>query len=533
MSPVDKELIRMVRCIRDRLHAAFIINSIILGFILALCLGIGVAVAARFVPIYNVYLAIIKIAASVVLAAFLYSSFNTPGNDYAALKADSMGLQERTVTALELIGSQSAFAVLEKNDALAHLKVTDYKKKIPLKPNRRYLLICVILTIVLALSGFIPNPMAERAEELHSLKEKITEQQKKADKLVEKVKRNPKLSEEQKKELEARLAELKQELKAAKDEKEISKALGRAEKKLEYIKEKYAKVEDLENIVDVLSKNEMTKALADMIKNGDEKAFKENIRKMAEALRKLSTVEKQKLAEELSRLAQEIKNNPELSKAFAGLAEKLASGELGDISSELGELDRSISELMENESIRNAISELAKELGAANSSQSSQGQNQTGQDGGGHQGQGNAAGGNGRQGQGNQPVGNGQGSGQGSGAGSGTDMGNEDQAPIPSGSSGISKKDGSVKKDGEYEKIFTPQTLGGDGTTSNLSGKKGTGGTVEQVITDKSRTVRGTSVPYNQIIGRYKDRAMESISASDIPPGMKDMVKEYFTSLED
>ncbi len=519
MSPIDKELIRMVRRIRDRLHAAFIINSIILGLGLALCLGIGVAVAARFVPIYNVYLTILKIAASVVLAAFLYSSFKTPGNDYAALKADSMGLQERTVTALELIGSQSAFAVLEKNDALAHLKGTDYKRKIPLKPNRRYLLICVILAIVLALSGFIPNPMAERAEELHSLKEKITEQQKKADNLVEKVKRNPKLSEEQKKELEAKLAELKQELKAAKDEKEINKALGRAEKKLEYIKEKFSTGEDLEKIAEVLSKNEMTKALADMIKNGDEKAFKENIREMAEVLRKLSAVEKQKLAEELSKLAQEIKNNPELSKAFAGLAEKLASGELGDISSELGELDKSISELMENESIRNAISELAKELGAADS--------------GGHQGQGNTAGGNGRQGRGNQPVGNGQGSGQGSGAGIGTDMGNENQAPIPSGSSGISKKDGSVKKDGEYEKIFTPQTLGGDGTTSNLSGKKGTGGTVEQAITDKSRTVRGTSVPYNQIIGQYKDRAMESISASDIPPGMKDMVKEYFTSLEE
>ena len=39
MSPVDKELIRMVRRIRDRLHAAFIINSIILGLGLALCLG--------------------------------------------------------------------------------------------------------------------------------------------------------------------------------------------------------------------------------------------------------------------------------------------------------------------------------------------------------------------------------------------------------------------------------------------------------------------------------------------------------------
>lgn len=508
MSSIDRELIKIIRRIRDRLHTVSIINSMIFGLAVALCLGICVAVAARFVPIYNVYLTILKVVGGAVLAAFLYSSFKTPTNNFTALKADSLGLQERTVTALELIGSQSAFAVLEKNDALVHLNNVDYKKKIPLKPNKSYLLICLILTAALALSGFIPNPMEGRAEELHSLKEKITEQQKKADKLVEKVKNNPKLSEEQKKELEKKLSELKQELKTAKDEKEINKALGRAEKKLEYIKDKYVPGEDLKRIAEVLSKNEMTKALGNMIKSSDKEAFKENIKNMAEALKKLSTAEKQKLAEDISKLAQEIKNNPELSKAFAELAEKLASGELGNISGELSELDQSISELMENEAVRNAISELAEELG-------------------GHQNQ---------QGQGNQPGGSGQqgqGAGQGSGAGSGTDMGNEEQTPIPPGSSGISEKDGSVKKDGEYEKIFTPQTLGGEGETSNLSGKKGTGGTVEQVITDKSHTVKGTSVPYNQIIGQYKDKAMESINTSDIPPGMKDMIKEYFTSLEE
>jgi len=112
-------------------------------------------------------------------------------------------------------------------------------------------------------------------------------------------------------------------------------------------------------------------------------------------------------------------------------------------------------------------------------------------------------------------------------------MGNENQAPIPPGGSGIGKKDGSEKKDGEYEKIFTPETLGGEGDTANLNGKKGTGGTTEQVITDKSRTVRGSSVPYNQVVGQYKDKAMEGMNTSDIPPGMKDMVKEYFTSLEE
>ncbi len=533
MSSIDKELVRLVRKIRDRLHTALIINYMILGVAAALCVGIGVVIAARFIPIYDVYLNILKLVGVFILAAFLYSAFRTPKDAYAALKVDSFGLKERTVTALELVGNQSTFAVLEKNDALEHLQNIDYKKKIPLRPNKRYLLICLMLTAALALSGFIPNPMAGRAEELHKLKTKVSEQQKKADKLIEKVKDNPKLTEEQKKELEKKLTELKKELKAAKDEKEINKALGRADKKLEYIKDKYAPSEDLNKIADAFAKNEMTKPLADMIKKGDEKAFKANIKKMAEELKKLSTEEKQKLADELSKLAQEIKNNPELSKAFSGLANKLASGELGDLSSELSELDQSISELMQDESIRNAISELTKELGNANINQNNGQQGQQGQDGNGHQGQGNTPGGNGKPGQGNQPGGNGQGGGQGGGAGNGTNMGNENQTPIPPSTSGISKKDGSQKKDGEYEKIFTPETLGGEGETSNLNGSKGTGGTTEQVITDKSQTVRGSSVPYNQVVGQYKDKAMESINTSDIPAGMKDIVKEYFTSLEE
>lgn len=523
MSSIDKELIRIVRKIRDRLHAALIINCMMLGVAAALCLGIGIAAAARFIPIYNVYINILKLVGVFVLAAFLHSSFMTPKDAYAALKADSFGLKERTVTALELVGNHSTFAVLEKGDALEHLKKMDYKKNLPLKPNKKYVLICLILTVVLALSGFIPNPMAGRAEALHKLKAKISEQQKKADRLAEKVKNNPVLSEEQKEELENRLAELKKELKAAKDQKEINKALSRTEKKLEYIGDRYAPGDDLNKIADVFSKNEMTKALAEMVKKGNGKAFKDDIKKLAKELKKLSAEEKQKLAEELKKLAQEIKNNPELSRAFSELADKLASGQLGDISSELSELDRSISELMKNESIRNAIAELAEELRNSNTESSSQ-EGQQGQDGSGHQGQGNTPGGNGQQG---------QGEGQGAGAGSGTNMGNENQAPIPPGSSGISKKGESQKKDGEYEKIFTPDTLGGEGETSNLRGSKGEGGNTEQVVTDKSHTVRGSSVPYNQVVGQYKEKAMESMNTSDIPPGMKDMVKEYFTSLEE
>lgn len=518
MSSVDRELIKLVRKIRDRLHMSLIIYNLVLGASAAMALGTGLAIAARFIPIFNVYLIILRLVVVFLLAALLYSAFRTPKDSYAALRADSFGLKERTVTALELVGDQSAFAILEKKDALEHLKQMDYKKNIPLKPGKKYILICLILTAVLALSGFIPNPMAVRAEELQKQKVKISEQQKKVDRLVEKVKNNPKLSEEQKTELEIRLAELKKELSEARDEREIDKALSRTEKKLEYIRDKYTSGSDLNKIADTLSQNERTKALGDMIRKGDAKAFKDNIKKLAEELKKLSAEEKQKLSEELVMLAKEIKNNPELSEAFSQLAEKLASGELGDISGELRELDQSISELMENESIRNAIAELAEELTAASSNRNNE-----------QQGQENTMEGSGQKGQGNQP---GE-SGQGSGAGSGTDMGKENQEPISPGSSGIIKKDAAQKKDGEYEKVFTPDTLGGEGEISNLSGSKGKDGITEQVITDKSPTVRGNSVPYNQVLGQYKEKAMESINTSDIPPGMKDMVKEYFTSLEE
>lgn len=533
MSPMDKELVKIVRRIRDRLHAALMLDYVIISIMTVLSLGVIYVIASRFIPFYNVYINILKAVGVGIITAFLYAAFRTPKDSNAALKADSLGLAERTVTALELLGNQSTFALLEKKDALEHLKKINYKKRIPIRPNMRYLMVCMILAAVLALSGFIPNPMAEKAAELHRIREKSVQQQKKVDKIAESVKNNPKLTEEQKKEIGAKLAELKKELKAAKDEKEINKALGRAEKKLEYIKEKYTPGDDLNKIAEAFAKNEMTKKMADMIKKGDAKALKDNIKKLADEFKKLTPEEKQKFAEELNKLAQEIKNNPELAKAFSELAKKLASGELGDLSNELSQLDQSICELMENESIRNALSEINKELASMNTGQNSSRQGQQGQDGSGFQGQGNMPGSGNQPGQGSQPGSNGQGQGQGGGAGSGTSMGSENPTPIPPGSSGISKKDGSVKKDGEYEKIFTPQTLGGEGETSNLSGTKGTGGTTEQVLTDKSQTIRGTSVPYNQVIGQYKDKAMDSMNTSDIPPGMRDMVKEYFTSLEE
>jgi hypothetical protein len=34
-------------------------------------------------------------------------------------------------------------------------------------------------------------------------------------------------------------------------------------------------------------------------------------------------------------------------------------------------------------------------------------------------------------------------------------------------------------------------------------------------------------------MGEYKQQALDSISSNDIPTGMKDLIKDYFSSLEE
>ena len=545
MSKLDRELLQLFRKVRDRIHSSLILNYAVIGAAAALVCSIIAALLSRLIPIYAVYskAALGVLAASLI--AVMYGAFKTPRNRQVALKVDSLGLQERTLTAIELIGEQSTFAILEKQDALKHLKTINLKRALPIKPNRKYLVLCALLVAVLTVSAFIPNPMAERARELNQLKQDIGKLQKKITEIEKKIVKNEKLTEEQKKEAEVKLQELKKELKAAQSKKDIEKALQKSQKKLEYLSDKYTdSKENLEKLMNTLAQNQATKQLADMIKNSSEQQLKENLKQFAEQLKKMDKEQLKLLSKNLSELANQMKDNPELKQALSELAQKLASGEMGDVSDALDQLADSISDLMSDDSFRQALEDLSKQLGEMQQGdkqgqQGDQQGNQDGQvtpgnsskDGGGQQTGGQGSGNQPGQGQG-QGQSQGQGQGQGGGAGSGTDMGQENPTTIAPGS-GIQKKDGSTKKMGEYEKIFTSKTLGGDGEQSNLTGNKNNSGSTDQVTTDKSQTVRGNSVPYNQVIGEYKQQALDSIDSSDIPTGMKDLIKDYFSSLEE
>ncbi len=518
MSKIDIEIIAFVEKVRRRIFAGKAINCGLVALSAALALGLLLAVLSRFVPIHSVYSKSLYMIIPALCLGSIYAFLRLPDRKKAALAADSKGLQERTITALELIGEDGGMAALQKQDALTHIRTFDLKKSVPIIVNHKYIAVVLILTAALALSAFLPNSMKEKAEDIHKQKIKITEIKKKIDKAADKIDKNLKLTLEQRKEINKKLEELKKDLKTTTNEKELNKALQKWDKKIEMMKKEYGN-EELDKIAEKLETSEMTKELGELIKNRDMVSVKKDLSRLARELETMTPSKLKELAAEYSKFAEILKDNPELKKAFSELAKKMATGELGDIQGELDAVAKALEDLMYDPALSDALSELSKELSDMQEGQTGQGAQPGLSD---------------QPGNGNQPGQNGNGGqGQGKGgAGQGTEKGQENQTPInPTG--GIGQKGNSETKTGEYEKIFTPKTLGGEGQTSELGGKKGTEGNSDQVITDKSPTMRGEAVPYNQVIGEYKENAIESINGSDIPEGMKELVKIYFGTLEE
>jgi len=521
MKETNRDILRYVRKARDRIHIALMLEYTAKASIGAMGLYLALVLLARFVPIYDAYGKGALIACTVILSGFILSLFKTPKDETAAKILDSKGLKERTLTALELLEEDNAIAILQRQDALEHLKSLNIKKEIKIKFPGRFVMITGLLAISIVISGFIPNPMEDKAIEIFNVKKEISRQQKEVEEIIKRVESNNKLTREQKEEAKAALEELKKELSKAQDVKEGSKALERTENKIEMLKQKYIDKE-LDKIIQEFSKNEVTKDLVETLKRGDTNRLKYDFQRTAEELKNISQEELKELSQNLSQLAKTLEQNPELAGAFYELAKKMASGELGDLQNEISSLNEEINKLMENQDFSRAMEEVMESLrNAAVQSQSQQGQNQQGQGQGQNQGQGSG-----------QGQSQGQGSGQpGGGAGEGTGQDSKTQNPQGTGS-GLGNKKPSEKDVREYEKIFTPSLPGGEGEKSQLQGHKNNEGETKEYIVDNGVGIKGEMKPYNQVIGEYREKAFQNIEGRQIPQSLEDMVKDYFTSLE-
>lgn len=128
--------------------------------------------------------------------------------------------------------------------------------------------------------------------------------------------------------------------------------------------------------------------------------------------------------------------------------------------------------------------------------------------------------------------GSGYGSGSGSGTGGGAGLGSTNRSGPSPGSGGGSSPGTGDPGDGlgYYEVIYDPELLSGQGPGSQVSGPA-SGGEGPEVMTPYSPVVPGALRPYTEIYGQYASRAMESLARQNLPPDLRELVRQYFAEL--
>lgn len=582
-----KDIFKAIRPLKRRIHLNNAFVCWTYAFVFAGVLSLLLSSAALLFPILFVKDKLIGIYLSVILSSLLVSIFLGPKDIKTIKVADSLGLKERLVTAYQLQNEGGTVVKMQREDTLKALSNADFRALYSLKIPILKICIGAALLLVVFITSLIPTVAKERAETKEDIINETKKQVEKLDEKRKEIKKSSALSDKKLDEINKEVDELLKDLNSSKNEEDALKALSKARHELDKLKNSTIR-QDLQKISEKLSANTLSKDLSETLKQGDSDKVGKAIEDMKEKLESADKEELKDLAEQLQEAAEEI-TDQELKEDLTELSETLKSGNMNSAADNLQTLSANLSKSVENgaealsalqqsenmsvdqlmEMLNNSKYAISKQAGInlnisqssgqqggnqngstqqgaqagsggqsgnqAGSSQSSQsGQSgqgsQSGQSGQGAQnGQGSQGGQGGQSGQGGQGQGGMSGQMPGGGAGEGSTNNN---AGYKAGeSSGGVKKPGS-KKEEEYAAIYAPNRLGGDSQSSQVNGTKNNSGQSQWNDVKSIPFGESSKVPYSEVYSEYKDEAMSGLSEAQIPSGMKDMVRDYFTTLE-
>jgi len=520
-----------------------------------------------------------------VYAAFsvigiIIALFAHPGIDRLIETADSLGLRERVTTAWFLRSENTAIARLQREDAYKTVSETDFRKLYPLRfPVKPAIVLSMLLMISIA-SFMVPTYAKDTADKTERLKNAVDQQIKEIEKIKNELKSNEDLKETDLENILAEIERLEEELKKSGTKEAALKALSRTEYELE----KLDIEKQLNKLGEALKRSEITEGLGNAVQNGNVADIKQALEQLLMQMEEnMATPEE--LAEML-RQAQEQVSNSSLKEQLENTADKLESDNqqaqkeaVEDLGDKLAAMALSIQETEPGDTlgeISEAIQQARKSISGADNSLLSGSLNSQGtaggspgkstgknaaQESGQHSGSGGRSGGQsgsadenerksdgGSSGNGqNQGNGKGQGSGQGLSQGSGQGVmqggrngggsgAGEGTTNTDSGYTG-GEGQGQGRKAGEgyeevYEQLYDPDHLGGSTDPSYVGGQRQDGGSSSYTRNDQMPVMKGTMLPYKEILGKYGSDAASYMEKADIPAAMKEIVRKYFESLE-
>ena len=486
-----KEFLRLLAPLRHKLMAERFLKWFIYGETAAGILCLAVVVLSKFwteIPVLPFCGGFVLLGLLTALGAAFFLRKVTEKE--TAETADALGGAERMITTMELLGkgTQNPVEEMAVADGFAKAKETDfaklYRMRLPVKVLR-VLALVVVLTIG---AGFMPVRRDKDAE-VYAIAQLERIEQVKAEE-------TPVLSKEEKKVFLEAAKALEKDLKTAKTKKAAEEAVREAQQNMKQL-EKESVSKDLKELAETLKQEENTAALSEALEQGDEASISQAMEQLLQKMAAMDKGQAASLAQQLAEAAENI-SDEELQEALKALEEAL---ENGADPSEAGEAVKNalLSQAQVNSALRSSLQKLNRNVGQQSLAKKVEGEGEsTGGEGQGAEGEG-TGGQTGSGGSGTAGVGNG---GQGRGFGH-----------------------------AEPEKIYTRSAAGKDGYDAQL---KGTDSDEGQTTITEHRTMgqAGTSVPYDTVYGQYRNEAMETLENSSVPYGMRELVSDYFATLE-
>ena len=527
---MKERLIRALRPLRIKLALERGLNRLCFGMAAGATCGAALLLISKFV-----YLPEAAIWASVLFACGLLGGVVTavirqPSLHDAARAGDALGYKERFTTALELFdrnqantNATNALAVQDAADCAMRAQLAkEYHMHLP----KRGLITAAACTVLLVLAAMMPSPyftpdaiaarraLTQTAEaeitKLNEIKVAVTKDLSKADAAA----------------VEKQLQALAKDLRKAKTADEQTQSIRQTQEALQKLADA-AKNKDLQALAQALSQNEATKALAEALQNANAEKINEQLKALAEQLQNATDEERAALSDALQQALQQAAEalGDDTSLPLNDLLNALENQDLRAIENAANALaEAAMSAANEGADLQNAADTLNQALSQSSASvqnRSAQGQSQNQGE---PRGQGQSSGQNQR---GTQGDGQEQGEGQGSGQNSGQGQSASAEAQGQGQGQGSGRGTGSI----DDERIFSREAQYYRDYDAQVTGEEGANGTVSQQE-QIGFGAAGESVPYTEVYHAYRDEALRALDDGNIPHGMRELVKEYFSSLE-
>lgn len=547
---------RYLRFLKYKIYLNIIIKSLITGFLYGVIGGVLIAIASIFISIPYLSRLIMFFYLGSVIVSLIIGVIKKPNIKTVFKIADSLGLKERLTTFLEFENDNSAMAKLQREDTLRIVTTSFIQRKYGYYIPKKRLFISLILIFCTIGILFIPFDKQIFAKDLETFFEEKNIELKKIEQVKDGIVKNSKMTREAKLNLDEEIKKLIKNNKTNFDKDKMIKEISRTIHKIETMKFGIHE-KSLEQLSKSLEDNTLSKELSSAVKSKDKSQISEAMKNINNQLENLSEEEKQKLLKKLKeqndlstefeaeKMLEEIMDSLESndsnidnnSQAYNKMSNALKSSKsnLMGVNSNLTSEDFFAKNSNTNQNTSNSAESLGQDTGVEgdeyvqgtpNQPSGISGTGSVNQPGEG-MGTGISAGSGSGKG-----IGNGMGQGAGgNGAGDGSSNSEDQYSQEMIGGFG-GKKSGGESIVENFESIYTPQRVGGNKDESYVNGQMLESGTIELSETNSGQMLPGEFVPYNKVLLEYKDKALTNIDSPQIPSVMKDIVKEYFSSLD-